>query len=110
MDVLIAGGGTGGHLFPGRGVAPELQRRYPQGRILFVGTDRGIETRAVPKAGFDLSLLPVSALRGKGPLALIKGLLRLPLAMLGAVQLVRRFRPQVAVSVGGYAAGPAVLA
>lgn len=110
MDVLIAGGGTGGHLFPGIAVAQELRRRDAMGRILFVGTARGIETRAVPKAGFELALLPVSALRGRGFVGVITGLLRLPLAMLGALKLVRRFRPQIAVSVGGYAAGPAVLA
>ena len=110
MDVLIAGGGTGGHLFPGVALAQELRRRHPQGRILFVGTARGIETRAVPKAGFDLQLLPVSGLRGTGLLGGLTGLGRLPLAMWGALRLVRRFKPQVAVSVGGYAAGPAVLA
>lgn len=110
MDVLIAGGGTGGHLFPGVALAQELRRRRPAGRILFVGTARGIETRAVPKAGFDLELLPVSGLRGTGITGAITGLGRLPIAMWGAMALVRRFKPQVAVSVGGYAAGPAVLA
>ena len=110
MDVMIAGGGTGGHLFPGIAVAQELRRRDPQGKILFVGTPRGIETRAVPKAGFDLELLSVSGLRRTGLKGLVLGLIRLPLAMVQAIQLVRRFNPHVAVSVGGYAAGPAVLA
>lgn len=110
MDVLIAGGGTGGHLFPGIALAQELRRRDPAARVLFVGTARGIERTAVPKAGFDLELLPVSGLRGKGALGKVLGLLRLPLALVQALRLVRRFRPQVAVSVGGYAAGPAVLA
>ena len=109
-DVLIAGGGTGGHLFPGIAVAQEVRRRSPDARVLFVGTVRGIETRAVPKAGFDLALLPVSGLRRKGISGLVVGLVRLPLAIIGALRLVRRFRPQVAVSVGGYAAGPAILA
>ena len=110
MDILIAGGGTGGHLFPGIAVAQELRRRHPDCRILFVGTAKGIETRAVPKAGFELQLLPVLALRGGGVRGVLRGLMRLPQALWQAVRLVRTFRPQVAVSVGGYAAGPAVLA
>ena len=109
MGVLIAGGGTGGHLYPGVAVAQELRRRAPETRILFVGTARGIEVKAVPRAGFELALLPVSGLRGKGLLAFVLGLLRLPLALWQAFKVVRRFRPSVAVSVGGYAAGPAVV-
>ena len=110
MDVLIAGGGTGGHLFPGIALAQELRRRDPGSRILFVGTARGIETRAVPKAGFELALLPVSGLKRTGIIGLFTGLARLPVALAKAMGVVRRFKPQVAVSVGGYAAGPAVLA
>ncbi len=110
MDVLIAGGGTGGHLFPGIALAQELRRRDADGRVLFVGTKLGIETHAVPRAGFDLELLPVSGLRRVGLSGFLLGLLRLPLAMLRALRLVRRFGPDLAVSVGGYAAGPAVLA
>lgn len=110
MDLLIAGGGTGGHLFPGIAIAQELRRRDPASRILFVGSGRGIEGRAVPKAGFDLEKLPVSGLRRTGFGGLLAGMVRLPWAMLGAFRLVRRFQPDVALSVGGYAAGPAVLA
>jgi len=110
FSVLIAGGGTGGHLFPGIALAEELRRRDPATKILFVGTARGIEVRAVPKAGFELALLPVSGLRGKGVFGILLGVARLPLALWRALALVRRVRPSVAVSCGGYAAGPAVLA
>jgi UDP-N-acetylglucosamine--N-acetylmuramyl-(pentapeptide) pyrophosphoryl-undecaprenol N-acetylglucosamine transferase len=110
MSVLIAGGGTGGHAFPGIALAEELRRRDQSSRIVFVGTAKGIEARAVPKAGFELMLLGVSGLRGKGLVQRLAGLLRLPLALFEAIRLVRRVKPQVAVSVGGYAAGPAVLA
>ena len=110
MDVLIAGGGTGGHLFPGIALAQEIKRRDPQSRILFVGSPRGIEVRAVPKAGFDLELLPVSGLRSMGLKGVLLGLMRLPIAMIKAFVLVLRFRPQLAISCGGYAAGPAVRA
>ena len=110
MDVLIAGGGTGGHLFPGIALAQEVRRRDPDARIVFVGSPRGIETHAVPKAGFNLELLPVSGLRSQGAKSLLLGLLRLPIAVLKAFALVIRFKPDIAVSCGGYAAGPAVLA
>lgn len=109
-DVLIAGGGTGGHLFPGIALAQEVKRRDPASRILFVGTARGIEVRAVPKAGFELALLKVSGLKRTGIVGLVAGLFRLPMALFNAIGVVRKFKPQVAVSVGGYAAGPAVLA
>lgn len=109
MKVLIAGGGTGGHLFPGIALAQELRQRDPSGQVLFVGSPRGIEARAVPKAGFDLTLLPISGLRRMGVKELLLGLARLPVALWQAAGVVRRFRPDVAVSVGGYAAGPAVL-
>jgi UDP-N-acetylglucosamine--N-acetylmuramyl-(pentapeptide) pyrophosphoryl-undecaprenol N-acetylglucosamine transferase len=108
-DVLIAGGGTGGHLFPGIALAQEVRRRDAEARVLFVGTARGIETRAVPKAGFELALVPVSGLRRMGLLGFVTGLFRLPWALVRAFAVVRRFRPDIAVSVGGYAAGPAVL-
>lgn len=110
MDVLIAGGGTGGHLFPGIALAQEVRRRDPNARIVFVGSPRGIEKHAVPKAGFDLRLIPVSGLRSKGLKERLIGLMRLPVAMVQAFWVVARFRPDVAVSCGGYAAGPAVLA
>lgn len=109
MNVLIAGGGTGGHLFPGIALAQELVRRRPETRVTFVGTERGIETRAVPRAGFELELLPVRGLRRTGIYGMVRGLLRLPASMWQAFRLVRRLAPDVAVSVGGYAAGPAVL-
>ncbi len=110
MDVLIAGGGTGGHLFPGIALAQEVKRRDPNARIVFVGSPRGIEKHAVPKAGFNLELLPVSGLRSQGFKSLILGLLRLPVAVFKAFAVVARFKPDIAVSCGGYAAGPAVLA
>ena len=110
MRLLIAGGGTGGHLYPGLALAAELRRRDPAGQIDFVGTARGLEVRAVPQAGFPLHLLPVQPLRGGGLMGLGRGLAVLPLALWAAVRLIRRLRPQVAVSVGGYAAGPAVMA
>ena len=108
--VVFAGGGTGGHLFPGIAVACELRRRHPDWSLHFVGTARGIEVAQVPRYGFPLHLLPVQPLRGRGLWGAARGLWALPQAQLAARALVRRLRPRLAVGVGGYAAGPAILA
>ncbi len=107
--ILIAAGGTGGHLFPGIAVADELRRRDPALRIVFVGTPRGLESRLVPRAGHELVLLPILPLNGVGAWRALRGLLALPLALLRAALLVRRLRPEAVLGVGGYAGGPVVL-
>src|SRR5271169_5798021 len=104
--ITIAAGGTGGHLFPGIAVADELRRRDPQTRIVFVGTPKGMESRLVPKAGYELELLPILPLNSVGPLGLAKGLLALPRGLLSAHRLVRRLRPGAVLGIGGYAGGP----
>jgi len=91
--ILIAAGGTGGHLFPGIAVADELRRRDPSGRILFVGTARGLESRLVPAAGYELALLPILPLKGVGLARRLAGLLALPRALAQAAALVVRTRP-----------------
>jgi len=108
--ILIAAGGTGGHIFPGIGVADEIRRRDPEARIVFVGTPRGLESRLVPRAGYELERLPILPLNNVGIVRLVKGLLALPWAMAKAFQLVRRRRPAAVLGVGGYAGGPVVLA
>ncbi len=107
--ILIAAGGTGGHLFPGVAVADELVRRDPDTRVVFVGTPRGLESRLVPRAGYDLELLPIKPLNAVGPRRLLLGLLALPWAMLRALALVVRLRPSAVLGVGGYAGGPVAL-
>jgi UDP-N-acetylglucosamine--N-acetylmuramyl-(pentapeptide) pyrophosphoryl-undecaprenol N-acetylglucosamine transferase len=109
VRLLIAGGGTGGHLFPGIALADEATRRG-DGEVLFVGTGRGIETRAVPAAGYALETLEVSGLKRMGLVGTLRGLIRLPLALVKSFAILRRFRPDVVVGVGGYASGPMVLA
>jgi UDP-N-acetylglucosamine--N-acetylmuramyl-(pentapeptide) pyrophosphoryl-undecaprenol N-acetylglucosamine transferase len=108
--VVLCGGGTGGHLFPGIAVAQELRRRHPDWRLLFVGTARGIEVRAVPQYGFELQLLPVLPLRGRGLRGVVTGLWAVPRALWRARAMLKAARATVAVGVGGYAAGPALLA
>ena len=107
--VLVAAGGTGGHLFPGIAVADELRRRDPDTRVVFVGTARGLETRLVPRAGYELALLPVLPLMGVGFVRSLKGLLALPWAFCKALALLLRRRPSAVLGVGGYAGGPLVM-
>lgn len=109
MRVIVAGGGTGGHLFPGIAVARALRDQHGA-EILFLGSEHGIEKRAVPAAGFAVELSPVRGLRGKSPAALVRGLRDLVRGLLAARRAVARFAPDLAIGVGGYAAFPAVLA
>ncbi len=109
MRVLIAGGGTGGHLYPGIAVAEELMRRDGSHIVSFVGTARGLESRAVPALGYGLDLIRSAGLKGKSMRALVRGLLLLPLSALDAWQVLSRRRPDVVVGVGGYSSGPVLL-
>jgi len=109
MRLLIAGGGTGGHLFPGVAIAEELRAREPGAAVRFVGTRRGIEARVLPELGWDLSLIEVSGLKTVGALGALRGLLRLPRALWQARRIVKQFRPDAVIGVGGYASGPVVL-
>ena len=109
IRVVIAGGGTGGHLFPGIAVARELLRRHPDTRITFAGTARGIESRVVPREGFELDLLRSAGLKGTSIAARIRGLLLLPLSALDAWAILSRRSPDLVIGVGGYSSGPVVL-
>lgn len=106
MRVLIAGGGTGGHLYPGIAVAEELARRDPATTVSFVGTARGLESRVVPALGLPLDLIRSAGLKGKSAGALLRGLALLPLSALDAWRVLSRRRPDVVVGVGGYSSGP----
>jgi UDP-N-acetylglucosamine--N-acetylmuramyl-(pentapeptide) pyrophosphoryl-undecaprenol N-acetylglucosamine transferase len=106
--VVIAGGGTGGHLFPGLAVVEELRRRNPALEVTFVGTEQGIESRVLPKLGERLETIRVSALKGKDAGGLLRSVGRLPGAAGEAMALLRRHRPDVVIGVGGYASGPIV--
>ena len=110
MKVLIAGGGTGGHLYPGVALAEEITTRQPGNHVLFVGTARGIEARVVPELGFPIRFIDVIGLKGKGILGMIRGLLQVPVAFMQSIRILREFRPDVAIGVGGYASGPVMLA
>lgn len=108
MRVMIAGGGTGGHLFPGLALAEEFVGRHPANESVFVGTRRGLEARVVPQAGFPFEAITSRGLKGVGALRRLVGLLVLPLSFLQALLLLLRYRPDVVVGVGGYSSGPVV--
>ena len=109
LCVLIAGGGTGGHLYPGIAVARELLRRRPDAHITFAGTARGIESRVIPKEGFELDTLRSTGLKGTSLADRIRGLLLIPLSGIDAWSIVSRRAPDLVIGVGGYSSGPVVL-
>src|SRR5260370_3726701 len=109
MRVLIAGGGTGGHVIPALAIARELRDAH-EAEVRFVGTARGLETRLVPEAVFPLELIQVGQLKNVSVATRVRTLADLPLGVMRCVGLVRSFRPDVVIGVGGYASGPAMMA
>ena len=110
MKLLIAGGGTGGHVFPSLAIAQEWLSRGNEREVVLVGTQRGIEMKLVPQAGLPLETLRVAGLKGKGGATLLRNLAMLAPAMLDARRVLRKHKPVAAFGVGGYAAGPMLLA
>lgn len=104
--ILISGGGTGGHIFPALSIAGALRRRFPDCEILFVGAQNRMEMERVPAAGYKIVGLPVSGFNRRNPLANVKVLWHLTKSMLIARKVLRDFRPDIAIGVGGYASGP----
>lgn len=109
MKVLIAAGGTGGHIYPGIAVAKEIMSRDAESEVLFVGTARGLEKRLVPDSGFQLSLINSAGLKNVGVVGKVKGLSVLPRSFLEARRIMRQFRPHVVVGAGGYVSGPVLM-
>jgi UDP-N-acetylglucosamine--N-acetylmuramyl-(pentapeptide) pyrophosphoryl-undecaprenol N-acetylglucosamine transferase len=109
MRIVIAGGGTGGHLYPGIAVAREVLARHPEAAISFAGTAGGIEVRVVPREGFALDLIRSSGLKGKSVAGRARGAALIPLGLIDAWRVVSARRPDLVVGVGGYSSGPVVL-
>jgi len=109
MRVLIAAGGTGGHIYPGIAVAKEIMHRDPTSVVRFVGTAKGLENRLVPQAGFELSIIESAGLVNMGLAQRLSGLLVLPKSFLGARRLIKSFAPDVVVGAGGYVSGPVLM-
>ena len=109
LRIVIAGGGTGGHLYPGIAVARELLRRAPDAQVTFAGTARGLEARVVPQEGFALDVIRSGGLKGKSIGARLRGVALLPVSGADAWRLLTRRRPHLVIGVGGYSSGPVVL-
>jgi UDP-N-acetylglucosamine--N-acetylmuramyl-(pentapeptide) pyrophosphoryl-undecaprenol N-acetylglucosamine transferase len=110
MRVLIAGGGTGGHIYPGIAVAEELKRLDPQTEIRFVGGDRGLEGRVVPEAGFELVTIGARGLPRRAPWKVPGALLANAGAFFSSIGIVNAWRPDVVLGTGGYVSAPVVVA
>ncbi len=106
LNVLVSGGGTGGHIFPALSIANEVRRRYPDARILFVGAEGRMEMEKVPAAGYNIIGLPVSGFDRKHLLRNFKVVARLLKSMRLAKNILKDFKPAIAIGVGGYASGP----
>src|SRR6187549_2748990 len=102
LRVVIAGGGTGGHLYPGIAVARELLTRRPDARVSFAGTARGIEARVLPREGFALDVIRSGGLKGKSMLETGRGALLVPLGLVDAWRIISTRRPDLVIGVGGY--------
>jgi UDP-N-acetylglucosamine--N-acetylmuramyl-(pentapeptide) pyrophosphoryl-undecaprenol N-acetylglucosamine transferase len=109
LSVLIAGGGTGGHLYPGIAVAREIVARVPDSQVAFVGTAAGIESRVIPREGFALETIRSAGLKGKSVASLARGVALLPASAVDAWRVISRRRPSIVIGVGGYSSGPVVL-
>jgi UDP-N-acetylglucosamine--N-acetylmuramyl-(pentapeptide) pyrophosphoryl-undecaprenol N-acetylglucosamine transferase len=109
LRIVIAGGGTGGHLYPGIAVARELLARRPDAQISFAGTAKGIESRVIPREGFALDLIRSGGLKGKSIGDRARGALLLPVSLADAWSVIAARQPDLAIGVGGYSSGPVVL-
>jgi len=107
--LVLAGGGTGGHVYPMIAVADAVRALAPQVRLVFVGTERGMETRAVPERGYELELMRVLPIRGGGVLGAVRGVARAAGSVPEARALLKKLQPRAVFSIGGYAAGPVSL-
>ncbi len=110
MRLLLAGGGTGGHLFPAVALAQRLTETDPEAEVLFVGTQRGIEARVLPELGWPLRTIDIAGFVGKGIVAKGAVFPRMARSVRQSLQILREFRPQVVVGVGGYASAPVLIA
>ena len=107
--LLIAGGGTGGHLFPGIAIAREFMARNAQNVVLFVSTGNPFERKSLSRAGFTLETVSVAGIKGRGIWQKLKSLALIPLGIVQSVGIIRNFKPDLVLGVGSYAAGPVVL-
>ncbi len=109
MRIVIAGGGTGGHLFPGIAIAEEFLRRDDKAQIIFMGTKKGIEGKLLGQLGYELRTIEVEGVKGRGLKAMVRSAYQVPQSMWQSRRVLKQFNPHIIIGVGGYASGPAVL-
>lgn len=110
MKLIVAGGGTGGHLFPGIAVAEEFLSRSPDNEVLFVGSEKGIESRTIPRLGYRLELISAAGVKGKGTLSKLKAIAMMLYGYSQSRRILKQYRPDMVLGVGGYASLPTVMA
>ena len=110
LRLVITGGGTGGHLFPGISLAQAMMRTNPECKVLFIGTERKIDRAALADLGFATTTIRSQGIKGKSLTAIIKAILQQPAALLEAARIIRNFKPDLVFGVGGYVTGPVILA
>jgi UDP-N-acetylglucosamine--N-acetylmuramyl-(pentapeptide) pyrophosphoryl-undecaprenol N-acetylglucosamine transferase len=110
MRFVIAGGGTGGHLFPGIAIAEAIVEKEMGNEVLFIGTERGIETKVLKGGKFPLITIQARPLKGRSLLGKVKAIWSIPKALREAYSILKNFQPQLVLGVGGYASGPTLMA
>ena len=110
IRLIITGGGTGGHIFPGIAFAQGMMHAYPGCEVLFIGTERKVDRTALSALGFKILTIKSQGLKGKSPAAKFRALLQLPIALMEAARIIRKFKPDLVFGVGGYVTGPVILA
>ncbi len=110
VKVILAGGGTGGHLFPALAIAEEFVRKNKRTKVLFIGTKRGLEQRVLQEGTFPIRFIDIEGIRGKDWRSFLRGALKIPRSMAQSWRIIRDFNPHIVIGVGGYASGPAVFA
>ncbi len=110
MNVCIAAGGTGGHLYPGIALAQEMMRQDEKSQVQFVGTQRGLEARVLPEVGFELCCIAVRGVMGKNPVRALGSLMQLPYAIGQCIRLLRKKRAELVIGIGGYTSPPLLFA
>jgi len=110
MKVIIAGGGTGGHIFPAISIAEEILKRHIENQVLFVGTKKGLEIKLLSKRDYTLELISSGGIKGKGIVGSLKGIALALKGVFDSLRIISRFKPDLVLGVGGYASGPLVFA
>ncbi|MBI4847791.1 MAG: undecaprenyldiphospho-muramoylpentapeptide beta-N-acetylglucosaminyltransferase [Nitrospirae bacterium] len=109
MNIVIAGGGTGGHVFPAVAIAKELRNSIANVKITFIGTARGIESKIIPKEGYDIRFIRSEGLVGKNIFKTISSVMKIPTSLSDARAILKGLQPQLVLGVGGYSSGPVLL-